>query len=251
VTHAAGAVEARLPPRVPFMVRDADRVHVVRVVYGDDGARAGWAGICAFNLFVHQRVLSAYAHRAEVDGPGPADVEWRAWGPRNTRFMEATSHQFATHLKRSVFLFLRVLEKEMEMMSVQVCPRAACGFSGAERQRGRAADMVAPRRGLHLRFLARGRAVRQPHPARGVFVVRRETVPRRESSSSSGGKPGTLVPPSRVRARTSPFFRDDVETRLPCVVAPLDVAQLYLTYMLYAEGVVGMHVRAFLVLGRG
>jgi hypothetical protein len=68
------------------------------------------------------------------------------------------------------------------------------------------------------------------------------------SSSVPMGKPGTLLPPSVIRAETVPIFLADVETYLPCVMSTLDFKKIYPTYMIYADGIVGIHVRPRLLV---
>jgi hypothetical protein len=67
------------------------------------------------------------------------------------------------------------------------------------------------------------------------------------SSSFTNGEPGTLLAPSTISAETVPLFLEDVTTHLPCVLSRRDFEQIYETYMIYADGIVGIDVRSQLL----
>ncbi|KAF8169410.1 hypothetical protein BJ912DRAFT_175019 [Pholiota molesta] len=62
----------------------------------------------------------------------------------------------------------------------------------------------------------------------------------RGPSSSSDGRHGKLLPSNVLRRKDAPWFLDDVETRLPCVRSALLLKERCKTYMIYADGIVGV-----------
>jgi hypothetical protein len=52
------------------------------------------------------------------------------------------------------------------------------------------------------------------------------------------------VPSSIIRTKDFPFFLNDVETHLPCVITTLALKQPYDAYMIHAHGIIGVNVRS-------
>jgi hypothetical protein len=64
------------------------------------------------------------------------------------------------------------------------------------------------------------------------------------STAAAKGHPGRLLSSSTIRAEEDvPLFLDDVETHLPCVRSTLDLKEICIAYMLYADGIIGVNVR--------
>ncbi|KAF8169657.1 hypothetical protein BJ912DRAFT_888365 [Pholiota molesta] len=68
------------------------------------------------------------------------------------------------------------------------------------------------------------------------------------STAAAKGHPGRLLPSSTIRTEDAPLFLDDVETHLPCVRSTLDLKEIRIAYMLYADGIIGVNVRPPLFL---
>ncbi|KAF8192077.1 hypothetical protein BJ912DRAFT_962766 [Pholiota molesta] len=132
-----------------------------------------------------------YARRA-LTGHLPLDVPWTDWGPQNTRFVESSSSQYATRVKRYVH-GQRV-----------VFPGRNIGVYGLS---------------LHIFDFSLAAVLF----AKGIL-----------------GITGTLLAPSTISAETVPLFLEDVTTHLPCVLSRRDFEQIYETYMIYADGIVGI-----------
>jgi hypothetical protein len=79
----AGPIEANPLQHASFTIQnDNDRLHVFKVVYDHYYARQNGVPTSLFYLFLHQRVLAKYAHRA-LTLEKPLDVLWEEWGPPN------------------------------------------------------------------------------------------------------------------------------------------------------------------------
>ncbi|KAF8192055.1 hypothetical protein BJ912DRAFT_1142196 [Pholiota molesta] len=211
VNNVAGPIEANPAPHLPFMVNDDKRVLMFRMEYDPANLLENWFGNRFVNLFLHQHLLLNYARQA-LTMHSPLDIPWADWGPPNTRLIESSSSQYGRRLRRYVH-GQRVV------------------FTG--KNIGEDGQMVWP-----------------PRSAPYIFDFSLAAVLSAKSalempSSFPTGKPGTLLPRSVICAETVPFFLEDVETYLPCVMSTLEFKVIYPAYMIYADGMVGIRTEPF------
>jgi hypothetical protein len=238
VNNVAGPIEANPAPHLPFMVNDDERVLMFRMEYDPANLLENWFGNRFVNLFVHQHLLLNYARQA-LTMHSPLDIPWADWGPPNTRLIESSSSQYGRGLRRSVFFILAKRNDKSRCSHLTFSTRRYVHgqrvvFTG--RNIGEDGQMVWPPRTAAYIFDFSLAAVLS---AKGALEM---------PSSFPTGKPGTLLPPSVICAETVPFFLEDVETYLPCVMSTLEFKVIYPTYMIYADGIVGIHVRPQLLL---
>jgi hypothetical protein len=75
-------------------------------------------------------------------------------------------------------------------------------------------------------------------------------LPKHRAAPSPKEKPRTPLPSSIISIGDVPFFVDDVETYLPCVISKLDFKQVHEAYMIHDDGIIGLNVRSQLVFSQ-
>ncbi|KAF8169646.1 hypothetical protein BJ912DRAFT_1067113 [Pholiota molesta] len=198
----AGPIARHPLPQTSFTINDDDRLHVFTVVYDHCNASRR---VNPVTLFLHQRVLATYAHRA-LTLETPLDVLWEEWGPANTMLAQPFAHYEPN--------FIRYVHGQR------------CIFPG-----GIIGDdnpmQCPPSRYVEILDFSSAAVL----TSKGMLPALLPT-PK--------GKPGTLVPSSIVRSEDFSFFLHDVETHLPCVITTLALKQPYDAYMIHADGIVGV-----------
>ncbi|KAF8192046.1 hypothetical protein BJ912DRAFT_1041417 [Pholiota molesta] len=155
------------------------------------------------SVFLHQRVLLKYAcHTRTAQEHAPLDIPWAEWGPPNTRMARTFPPHYGPHWRRCVYGQRAVLTDYTTEL-----PHAVELFDFS----------------LAAVLSAKG-ILDAPSPA------------------AAEGHPGRLLSSSTIRAEEDvPLFLDDVKTHLPCVQSTLDLKEISIAYMLYADGIIGVN----------
>ncbi|KAF8169636.1 hypothetical protein BJ912DRAFT_999277, partial [Pholiota molesta] len=215
ISSHAGPIEANSVPYGAFIINDDDRLHVFTAIYQHRIGDSDIWRVRPLVLFLHQRVFAQYAHRA-LTSPCPLDIVWEEWGPLNTMF----TCQISCNSSR----WIRYIHGQR-----YVLPASGRNINDD-------AHMTNPSRYVDVLDFSLTAVL----SAKGVLTKLRATP-------SPNKKPRTPLPSSIISVEDVPFFVDDVETHLPCLISTLDFTQVHEAYMIHDDGIIGLNVRSQLV----
>ncbi|KAF8190083.1 hypothetical protein BJ912DRAFT_353933 [Pholiota molesta] len=208
----AGPIEAQPLSQTSLMGNDEDRLHVFTMVYDHPHI---FDASAEMNMFVHERVFTKYIAR-QISSPEdhpPLNIPWEEWGPPNTRIIYPA--------RVDIDGWTRYIHGQRVVL-----PALTDGANGKLEEVPNSVEV--------LNF-----SLAAVLSAKGVLIPTSPLLP-----SSARDKPGTLSSSSTIYAGEVPFLRKDVETHLPYVSYKRDLKQTHAEYMIHADGIVGVNMKA-------